>query len=36
MRKRLAKERRLPARLSIRVTDIAGNVTTRNVSITFR
>ena len=27
---------RLPARLSVRVTDVAGNVTTRNVSLTFR
>jgi hypothetical protein len=35
-RKRLRNERRVPARLSFRITDAAGNVTTRNVSITFR
>jgi hypothetical protein len=35
-RRRLRSERRLPARVSIRVTDVVGNVTTRNVSLTFR
>jgi hypothetical protein len=36
LRKRLRDERRVPARLSLRITDAAGNVTTRNVSLTFR
>ena len=36
LRKRLRSEKRVPARLSFRVTDVAGNVTTRNVSLTFR
>ena len=35
-RRRVGSERRLPARLSICVTDSVGNVTTRNVSLTFR
>ena len=35
-RKKLRREKRLPARLSLSVTDAAGNVTTRNVSLTFR
>ena len=36
LRKRLRSEKRVPARLSFRITDAAGNVTTRNVSLTFR
>ena len=35
-RKKLRAERRVPARLSFRITDLTGNVTTRNVSLTFR
>ena len=35
-RKKLRREKRLPARLSFSVTDVAGNVTTRNVTLTFR
>ena len=36
MRRRLRDEHRLPARLSVRVTDRSGNVATQNVSLTFR
>ena len=36
MRRRLRSERRLPALLKIKVTDAAGNVTTRTKSLTFR
>ncbi len=35
-RKKLRRERRVPARLTFRVTDGAGNVTARTVSLTFR
>jgi hypothetical protein len=36
LRKRLAREHRLPALLRIRATDAAGNVTTRTKPISFR
>jgi hypothetical protein len=36
LRKRLAREKRLPALLRIRATDAAGNVTTRTKPLTFR